>query len=272
MQDREHIKPDRPAGEQDAVQPELIAFCGLPRPAMQLVPAPRWREWMNETKDRWANRCLPLLMANEAGWVLLNPFSFAVTWGGDAHPSSTKIEFLDDDDVPLPRPVENYFGYGIITWGIPYLFRTPPGWNLLARGPANWPKDGACALEGLVETDWSVATFTMNWKLTRPDHTVTFEAGEPFCMVVPRRRGELESFHPVARNIASDPDTHAAVKRWAEGRHEMRVQKFLSEYSRDFETAKTAWQRHYFKGTSPDGEKAPEHQTKLDLPGFADEL
>ena len=48
----------------------------------------------------------------------------------------------------------------------------------------------------MIETDWSVATFTMNWKLTRPHWPVTFEIGEPICMVVPQRRGELESFHP----------------------------------------------------------------------------
>jgi hypothetical protein len=27
-------------------------------------------------------------------------------------------------------------------------------------------------LDGIVETDWLEATFTMNWKLTRPNHTV----------------------------------------------------------------------------------------------------
>jgi Family of unknown function (DUF6065) len=43
------------------------------------------------------------------------------------------------------------------------VFRTPPGCNLYVRGPANSPKDGIAALEGIIETDWSEATFTMNW-------------------------------------------------------------------------------------------------------------
>ena len=41
---------------------------------------------------------------------------------------------------------ESLFGHGILTWTLPYLFRTPPGYNLLARGPANWPKDGSAHL------------------------------------------------------------------------------------------------------------------------------
>ena len=45
-------------------------------------------------------------------------------------------------------PMSSHFGYGILTWTLPYLFRTPPDWNLLARGPSNLPKDGIQALEG----------------------------------------------------------------------------------------------------------------------------
>ncbi len=87
-------------------------------------------------------------------------------------------------------PVAAMFGYGIVTWMIPYPFRTDPGWNLLVRGPANHPEDGVSPLEGLVETEdrtvprtmfWSTASFTMSWELTRPGAPVRFEAGEPFA-------------------------------------------------------------------------------------------
>ena len=64
--------------------------------------------------------------------------------------------------------VASHFGCGIITFKIPYLFRAPQGYNLLARGPANLFKDGISPLEGLIEVDWAVSPFTMNWKVTRP--------------------------------------------------------------------------------------------------------
>jgi hypothetical protein len=253
----------------DDERPELVAYHPGPAPTTPLVPAPRWREWINVMEDRWANRCLPLVVANEAGWVLLNEHAFVAVWNGDPTAAAVTIDF--DQDVPTPHPVQSHFGYGIVTWAVPYLFRTPPGYNLLARGPSNWPKDGIAALEGLVETDWSVATFTMNWKLTRPGHPVRFEAGEPFCMVVPQRRGELESFRPVMRELAADPDTKAGTKAWVESRHDAEVRKFLSEYSREYEEEKAAWQRHYFKGTAPDGRIAAHHQTRIKLDEFEHE-
>jgi Family of unknown function (DUF6065) len=247
---------------------ELIAFSPAGVAGVALSPAPRWRDWMEATVRRNANRCLPLLMANEHGWVLLNASAFTATWDGRDHPDGVTIEFSEDGRPHAPGFVRTGFGHGIITFAVPYLFRTPPGFNLLARGPANWPKDGISPLEGLVETDWAVSTFTMNWKLTRPGHPVVFEEDEPFCMVVPQRRGVLESFQPEVRPLESDPPTREAMTAWFERRHRLEVEKFLSEYSREFDEARDAWQRDYFKGLLPDGSPVPGHQTKLRLKEF----
>ena len=87
-------------------------------------------------------------------------------------------------DRPFPRILNlqrggdsQNFGHGVLTWHLNYLFRTSPGYNLYARGPANWPKDGIVPLEGIIETDWSVATFTMNWKVTVKNQPIDFEPG-----------------------------------------------------------------------------------------------
>jgi hypothetical protein len=255
----------------DAREPEeprldLRAYPTTDRFRPRLQPAPRWRAWINEMDERWGNRCLPLLVANESGWVLLNPVRFEAVWNGEPAAKGVTIRF--DEDVAEPSPIATHFGYGILTWSVPYLFRTPSGYNLLARGPANWPKDGVTALEGLVETDWAVATFTMNWKITRPDHPIVFEKDEPFCMVVPQKRGELESFAPAVRDLKEDPDLHDAARRWAQGRDQMQVQKFLANYSGEFEQYRSAWEKNYFQGRTADGQVAPEHQTRIDLSDF----
>lgn len=245
---------------------ELIAFHADGWPDMRLVPADRWREWMNDTRGRFANRCLPLLVANEAGWVLLNPSPFQATWNGDESADGMTIEFAGGSAENTM--VGKYFGYGVVTWDVPYLFRTPPGYNLLVRGPANWPKDGACALEGLVETDWVVATFTMNWKLTRPNHPVTFEADEPICMVVPQRRGELESFAPGIRDLESDPATRDGFRQWFVNRHLMIAEKRLLWSRGKPEAADRVWEPDYFRGMSADGTRTADHDTKLRLRPF----
>ncbi len=248
---------------------------------MCIVPASSSRAWMDATTERFANRCLPLKMANQAGWVLLNDRTFRATWDGGSGIPSVQLEFFDGSDGPPPY-ASSHFGHGILTWAIPYLFRTPPGYNLLAKGPANTPKDGASPLEGIAETDWRVATFTMNWKLTRPEHPVTFEAGEPVCMIVPQRRGELESFEPEVRDLTDDPEVAYDYWKWAEsrwnamaeGRHKRAAQKEEEEEEEEASSAtnsnesRSIWQMHYVRGTSPTGIGSEEHQTKLRLRSF----
>jgi hypothetical protein len=236
-------------------------------PRVEIVPADRRRGWIEVMPDKWANRCLPLLIANEAGWILRNPIGFTARWSGSDHPNAIAIRY-DDAPPSLPRLVRSHFGHGVLTWGVPFLFRTSPGMNLLARGPANDPKDGIGPLEGIVETDWAVATFTMNWKFTRADYDISFAAGEPFCMVVPQRRGELESITVRVCAVTEDPETEAHARRWAEQRDEMHKKKFLAAYSGEYESEWSAWERAYFQGRFPDGSYAPQHQTKLKLRTF----
>lgn len=152
---------------------------------MPIVAATRIRDWIDATDQQFARRCLPLLIANQAGWFILNTHALRVTWDGGDGQDALSLEWLSSE--PL-YPALSRFGHGILTWTVPYLFRTPPGVQLLARGPANWPKDGVSALEGLVGTDWSVATFTMNWIMMAVDHGVEFQAGEP----APEHRTKLQ--------------------------------------------------------------------------------
>jgi len=248
-------------GEEDGLP--LIAYRVSPEPNTTLVPAPASRGWIEATNERFARRCLPLMMANQAGWFLLNTHAFRATWDGDDGPAGLHLEYLSG--AP-PYPALSHFGYGILTFHIPFLFRTPPGYNLLARGPANWPKDGIQALEGVVETDWAMATFTMNWKLTAVDRPVRFEPGEPFCMLVPQPRGELERFQPQVLDVADDPETAEGYRQWTESRS-----RFLSELNEpDSAAVRQKWQKHYFRGTTADGTVAPVHQTKLQLQGADD--
>ena len=188
------MPPDEPLPEQP-----LIAYELYPNPGMELEAAPINRDWMDRAHQRFPYRCLPLTIANQAGWILRSPVGFAAYWYGGANKEDVEIRFDNQAD---PR-ISSHFGVGTFTFTIPYLFRTPPGINLWAKGPANWVKDGVQALEGIVETDWLSSTFTMNWKMTRVCEWVRFERGEPFCMIVPVPRGLAESLLPRRERIAT---------------------------------------------------------------------
>jgi len=157
--------------------------------------------------------------------------------------------------------VKSSFGYGVLTWYLPYVFRTPPGYNLLVRGPLNYAKDGIAPLDGLVETDWAVATFSMNWRFTRPFHKVKFERDEPICAIIPQRRGELESFVPEIRNL--DGELREEFQRWLESRQHHAVDHAKHPGNRD-------QQGHYTRGETVAGKKAFEHQTKLAVAPFVE--
>lgn len=206
---------------------------------IRLEPGSPHRDWMSETPYGFARRCLPLLVANQQGWMLLNDDTFHAVWDG-----SERVEGLSlwTDDHELPATARSHFGCGVITWTLPYLFRTPPGFDILLRGPANWPKDGVSPLEGIVETDWSPATATMNWKLTRPNLSVTFRRDEPIAMLVPIRRGQSEEFDPRIESLEAHPELSSAYSKWGEDR-----ERFLKQ-TPELKSVRDQWQGDYFIG------------------------
>jgi hypothetical protein len=252
-----------PEPEAQALPCVLTAY-RLPRCASypKIVPASASREWMDGETSGWANRCLPLRIANQSGWMVLNDADFEAAWAGKPGKDSVRISF---DDGQESTSVSSLFGYGVLTFGLPYLFRTPAGWNLSARGPANVVKDGIAPLEGVVETDWLTFPFTMNWKFTRRLKSVRFKRDEPICMLVPVRRGDSEAFRPEIRNLASDPEALDKFELWLSKRHEVRTE--LAEETKSIEGKKLG---HYNRGEGYLGERSDAHQRRLEIQPFAE--
>jgi hypothetical protein len=247
---------------------------------MPLTTAPVDRAWMDATDQHFAYRCLPLTIANQAGWLLHNPAPFTVWWDGGSSLESLQLHFgqaalspwsfsIDSHSlaggstVADPR-IMSHFGSGVLTFSIPFLFRTPPGINLWVKGPTNYLKDGIQPLEGIVETDWLPSTFTMNWKVTRAQQLIRFERGEPICMVVPIPRGLAEGLDPIRKPLAAVPDLQREYEEWLKSRAQ-----FLQDLkTRDPDAIKRGWQKDYSKGVTPLGVPAREHQTKIQLREF----
>jgi hypothetical protein len=244
----------------------LIAFI-TSDDAPQISPAPTSRSWMSEmsgTGNGRPNRCLPMLIANQSGWELHNRCGFTATWVGDGHGADVMIK-ADTRGTDQFLPV-SHFGSGILTWHLPMLFRTPPGYNLLVRGPANRPKDAIFPLEGVVETDWASASFSMSWKLTRKLMPVRFEVDEPFCMIVPQARAGLEEFAPEVRRIESDEDLQRKHALVLSSRN---AEKQIEQVARVAAGEPVEWQGDYARGRHIDGEAgAPDHQTRRHLRSF----
>lgn len=234
--------------------------------APPIGPAQIARSWMSEMADArqgWPNRCLPLLIANQSGWELRNPCAFTATWMGQG---GTDVMVTPDRREAGQFLPSSHFGNGILTWHLPMLFRTPPGYNLLVRGPANHPKDAVSPLEGIVETDWASASFSMSWKFTRKLMPVRFEVDEPICMIVPQRRGELEEFVPELRRIDSDEELCRKHETFLRSRDDLgRAQAATNPTAGE----RMPWQGDYARGRHADGEAGvDDHQTRRHLRPF----
>ena len=235
--------------------------------APQITPASISREWMSEmteTREGWPNRCLPMLIANQSGWELRNRCGFTATWFGQPGDVDVMIR-PDNSATPIQFLPSSHFGHGISTLAsADAVSHIPAGYNLLVRGPANYPKDAVCPLEGIVETDWASASFSMSWKFTRKLMPVRFEVGEPICMIVPQRRAELEEFAPELRRIESDEDLRGKLELFLRERGTADQFRGCSEGRRG--TATRSWQGDYTRGRHTDGEAGtPDHQTRRHL-------
>lgn len=229
---------------------------------LSLRPAPVERDWMEATGERFAYRCLPLNIANGHGWEILCPVGFAAGWTGGPATDAVVIQ----TDGGAPAVATSHFGNGILTFHIPLLFRTPPGFDLWVQGPVNRPKDGIYPLTGVVETDWAVATFTMNWAFTRPGILLRFEAGEAFCHLFPVQRGLVERFAPKEASIDHNPELKRAHDQWSESRS-----SFNADLARPHSEARASgWQKSYFQGKATDGTPlaGEEHRTRLRVRPF----
>lgn len=208
-------------------------------------PARRERKWMEDADKKSPYRCLPLVVANHYGWEILSTHHFRATWDGTSRADGLSVENLSGDGVLF---ASSHFGAGVLTFEIPFLFQTPEGWNLMVRGPTNNPKDGIVPLDGIVETDWTHSTFTMNWRFTRAG-TVEFTLGEPICLFFPIQRGALEKFRGELRALESNKDLEKEYRDWSASR-----ERFLVGLEKEKpHVVAQGWQKDYFQGAK--GEK-----------------
>lgn len=235
-----------------------------PEKSCEIIPAPPKRDWMDAFPDKHAYRCLPLAIANNAGWQILCPCDIQVDFNGGMGKDDLKVQSTDGFDVRFAA--ESNFTRGILTFFTNFIFQTEPGWQLMATGPLNEPRDGLFPLTGIVETDWLPYTFTMNWQITRPGKFV-FKKGDPFCQVIPIPKNYLEDVTPELYRIDDNPAFKAEKDRFQNERAVFRAKMDAG----DEEALKQGWQRYYFKGQMPTGTKAPDsHVNKLRLSGFVD--
>jgi hypothetical protein len=100
-----------------------------------IVKPDKKRDWF----DPHFYNCLPLVVANTYGFIVKSQYAFNVFWDGGPYRSSMQItEIHEENSEPKVLDVSSHFGHGILTVNVPFIFRTPPGINLMTINPPNY--------------------------------------------------------------------------------------------------------------------------------------
>ena len=234
---------------------------------LDIKPGVKKREWMDETPNGFAYRCLPLSMANMTGWDIYPREDFIISWDGQYNQSGLVIHHPDTQ----PEYVTSTFGSGIFTVHTGMLFKTEKEWDMLVTGSPNHPVSFASPLTGVVETWWNDFTFTMNWKLHTAG-TYIWPKGRPLCRVLPIP-AEYDIVTEVI-DLKDDAEKQAAYQQWADDRTRI-VEEIDQVYSTgvDGKTVKagkpkTEWEKNYYTGKRKNGEMISGHKIKRTFPQF----
>ena len=213
------------------------------------------RQWMDETNDEYAYRCLPLNIANQHGWAIYPKKNIVASWGGDLSTYTESVKIYEDPD----KLACSHFGYGILTFSLPFLVRLDPGYSLYITGAPNHFIKGIQPCTGVFEADWAPYSFTMNWKFTHTNQPVTFTPNDPICF-----------FFPVPRNIVPDTETKLSTLNEQDAEYKKMYKDFNTKRDNfNLKDYPDGWQKHYFQGLYADGTKCPfDHKTKLKASKF----
>jgi hypothetical protein len=156
--------------------------------------------------------CEALTSASAFGWYVFIPITFKVVWDGRdilwtydgvdewlplTRETTQFPDFREQFDACAPSEIRGFsppfltasFQPGGIQVWTGCIARTAPGWSLLVRGAANYPKSLSYqVLEGIIETDTWFGPLFDNIKILKTDVPVEFRKDVPFLQVQPVRK------------------------------------------------------------------------------------
>lgn len=241
---------------------KLIAYKTFDYNSQRLVPAARTREWMDKTPGAFAYHCLPLVMANSLGWLLINDVGCEMEWDGTDAAEGLKVwpthELSSLQEHFMPT---SHFGSGVVTWHAEYLFWTEENICMITKGPTNSPKHGICPLEGVIETDWLPYPFTINWRMTQKNVRVRFERGEPIAQLIPYPADLISQMEPEIDSLKNNVELFEKFEDYRKKR---------TVFNEKFKYHATKRQKYYVRGEDSLGHKTENHRTDWKTKPFVD--
>ena len=170
-----------------------------PKPASKFIP-----EWYKKMETRFPQektpdslatikKCIPVLDAITAGYILVTPGDIYVTIEDGVPKYRSVIDGLISDH-PLKQGYAhpNANGYAFPKWNSPWGIKTPKGWSCYFKPPAHNPNPWFQVLEGIVDTDDYTAPVNFPFVLLNPEKECLIPAGTPMVQVIPIKRDDWQ--------------------------------------------------------------------------------
>ena len=141
------------------------------------------RDWMDDSVDKQAYKCLPLTLANCLGWSFSLPedISFIL------HSSTDIVEILNGIKYSSTDRTN-----GTISFISGLTIQTDTPTSLLIMPVPNQFIDGVSPFTSIVNTSVLKATIPSAWKITRYDEIITIKAGTPIVAIIPLALKQLQ--------------------------------------------------------------------------------
>jgi len=213
------------------------------------------REWF----AKYASFCLPLTIANQQGFVIKAMHDAEIFWDGESFSLDIKSNGLMHPVSPQIYATD--FGPGVLTIDHRFVFRTPPGINLMTIQPPNYFIEGLHVMAGTVESDNLRRSFTFNIKVTSPNKKIYIKKGDWLAAFIPVQRNFIEKFELVdADKLFSDDIINNEQRNMvALGYQRNTHQDFGGDVGKINDSG-----RRYFKGIHADGTKYKDHQKRIE--------
>ena len=216
----------------------IVNYLSVENRIFEIVPLKIHRDWMSETDEKYAYKCLPLNIANQYGWFVPSPFDFKVSWYGGSGPDDVKIFGIPEQYSGI---VSSYFGHATFTINLDFIVKTPEKYSLYIRGMPNRGYQILNPLDAIVETDWLPFTFTYNFKFTDAG-VVEFKKGDPLFSFFPIKRNTVENFKIISQSIQKDWQLLGDFLEYKNTREKHVRERYLDGYK---------FQKFYLDGRGP---------------------
>lgn len=199
------------------------------------------RDWMDDTFEKHAYRCIPVTLSNGLGLGISFPEDISFIWDGITDTSPHHIKILSGEKYcSLGR------GNATLSFNTELYIRTDENISMLHMPAPNFFIDGFQAYTTIISTSFFNSPFPCAIRVTSPNKIITIKANQPIVSIIPISLSEINKMNFYLKDLSDFPVASA---------------KEIKSRSRR-PLVKGMWTDYYRDGVDPNGNKIGNHEVK----------